>query len=234
MPDVRNDIYSLGVILKEMRLGWSCRWAVKRCFLPLEYRYPNVLALRMHILSLHRRLIALNCLLAFLVLSTSGIVLYNKVVKPEILYDVVAQFTVGNLVYKSWGGGLVTVSAANDRDSVIEIPATVKYQGVSYRVDELEDSAFAVHPFLKRVVMPDNPKLHVMKHIFDGSPNLESIYFRSKTPPRLGNAIWKVTMDDIFKPLSFGKVILYVPQGSKDAYRRSPWGRFVYIVEFEK
>ena len=234
VPDVRNDIYSLGVILKEMRLGWSCRWAVKRCFLPLEYRYPNVLALRMHIQSLHRRLIALNCLLAFLVLGTSGIVLYNKVVKPEILYDVVAQFTVGNLVYKSWGGGLVTVSAANDRDSVIEIPATVKYQGVSYRVDELEDSAFAVHPFLKRVVMPDNPKLHVMKHIFDGSPNLESIYFRSKTPPRLGNAIWKVTMDDIFKPLSFGKVILYVPQGSKDAYRRSPWGRFVYIVEFEK
>ena len=112
----------------------------------------------MHIQSLHRRLIALNCLLAFLVLGTSGIVLYNKVVKPEILYDVVAQFTVGNLVYKSWGGGLVTVSAANDRDSVIEIPATVKYQGVSYRVDELEDSAFAVHPFLKRVVMPDNPK----------------------------------------------------------------------------
>lgn len=86
-------------------------------------------------------------------------------VKPEILYDVVAQFTVGNLVYKSWGGGLVTVSAANDRDSVIEIPATVKYKGMDYRIDELEDSAFAAHPFLKRVVMPDNPKLHVMKHI---------------------------------------------------------------------
>ena len=234
VPDVRNDIYSLGVILKEMRLGWSCRWAVKRCFLPLEYRYPNVLALRMHIQSLHRRLIALNCLLAFLVLGTSGIVLYNKVVKPEILYDVVAQFTVGNLEYKSWGGGLVTVSAANDRDSVIEIPATVKYQGVSYRVDELEDSAFAVHPFLKRVVMPDNPKLHVMKHIFAGSPNLESIYFRSKTPPRLGNALWKVTMDDIFEALSFRKIVLYVPKGSKDAYCRSPWGRFTYIVEFEK
>ena len=115
----------------------------------LEYRYPNVLALRMHIQSLHRRLIALNSLLAFLVLGTSGIVLYNKVVKPKILYDVVAQFTVGNLVYKSWGGGLVTVSAANDRDSVIEIPATVKYKGMDYRIDELEDSAFAAHPLLE-------------------------------------------------------------------------------------
>ena len=110
----------------------------------------------------------------------------------------------------------------------------MKYQGVSYRVDELEDSAFAAHPFLKRVVMPDNPKLHVMKHIFAGSPNLESIYFRSKTPPRLGNALWKVTMDDIFEALSFRKIVLYVPKGSKDAYCRSPWGRFTYIVEFEK
>lgn len=127
-------------------------------------------------------------------------------VKPEILYDVVAQFTVGNLVYKSWGGGLVTVSAANDRDSVIEIPATVKYKGMDYRIDELEDSAFAAHPFLKRVVMPDNPKLHVMKHIFAGSPNLEGIYFRSKTPPMLGNAIWRVTMDDIFETPSLGRL----------------------------
>ena len=28
--------------------------------------------------------------------------------------------------------------------------------------------------------------------------------------------------------------LLYVPKGSKDAYCRSPWGRFTYIVEFEK
>ncbi len=146
----------------------------------------------------------------------------------------VAQFTVGNLVYKSWGGGLVTVSAANDRDSVIEIPATVKYQGVSYRVDELEDSAFAAHPFLKRVVMPNNPKLHVMKHIFDGSPNWRVSISVARHHLCWAMQFWKVTMDDIFKPLSFGKVILYVPQGSKDAYRRSPWGRFIYIVEFEK
>ena len=29
-------------------------------------------------------------------------------------------------------------------------------------------------------------------------------------------------------------IVLYVPKGSKDAYCRSPWGRFTYIVEFEK
>ena len=187
----------------------------------------------MHVQSLHRRLIALNCLLAFLVLGTSGIVLYNKVVKPKILYDVVTKFTVGNLVYKSWGGGLVTVSAANDRDSVIEIPATVNYQGMNYRVDELEDSAFAGHPFLKRVVMPDNPQLHIMKYIFDGSPNLESISFRSKTPPVLGNAIWRVKLADIFTPHNFERIVLYVPKGSKEAYRSSVWGRFIHIEEYE-
>ena len=60
----------------------------------------------------------------------------------------------------------------------------MKYQGVSYRVDELEDSAFAVHPFLKRVVMPDNPKLHVIKHIFAGSKQhmMTDMFLSAKRP----------------------------------------------------
>ena len=40
VADVRNDIYSLGVLFGEMKLGYS--HIVKRCLLPLEKRYQNI------------------------------------------------------------------------------------------------------------------------------------------------------------------------------------------------
>lgn len=233
MPDVRNDIYSLGVILKEMHLGLSYHWVIKRCLCPMEQRYPNVHSLRMRIWSFQHRLVTMVWITFFLVLVASGVAIYNKVTKPAELYDVVAHFTVGNLEYKSWGGGLVTVCAANGKDSVIEIPLSVNYQGMSYRVDEIEDSAFAALPQLRRIMFPDNPDLHVMKHIFDDSPQLESISFRCKTPPVLGNDIWKVKMPDVFNLACFEHVVLYVPKGSAAAYRRSVWGCFRNIEEYK-
>lgn len=38
-PDVRNDVYSLGIILDELRLGWAFRHVVRRCTGPIERRY---------------------------------------------------------------------------------------------------------------------------------------------------------------------------------------------------
>ena len=40
VADVRNDIYSLGVIFIQMNLKWGA--ITKRCQLPLERRYQNV------------------------------------------------------------------------------------------------------------------------------------------------------------------------------------------------
>lgn len=45
VPDVRNDIYSLGVILKEMQLSRRMNALVRRCQLPAEERYPDMDAL---------------------------------------------------------------------------------------------------------------------------------------------------------------------------------------------
>lgn len=232
-PDVRNDIYSMGVILREMNLGFSYRCAAKRCLRPLSRRYPNVHALRMAIQSLHHWMVAAFSILVFLLLGVAGGIIYNKVMKPQQMYDVVAQFTIGNLEFKSWGGGLVTVRAANDRDVCVEIPATASYRGVTYRVDEVEDSAFADCEMLRQVVLPDNPHLHVMKHLFAGCHQLQSICFRSKVPPALGNSIWKVKMTDVFRSEDFNHIILFVPKGSLSAYRHSPWGRFLYIREYD-
>ena len=232
-PDVRNDIYSLGIILREMNLGASYRCVAKRCLRPLAQRYPNVHALCVAVQSLHRWMMAGISLLVFLLLGVAGGIIYNKVMKPQQMYDVVAQFTIGNLEFKSWGGGLVTVRAANDKDACIEIPATASYRGVIYRVDEVEDSAFADCGMLRQGVLPDNPHLHVMKHLFDGCRQLQTICFRSKVPPALGNSIWKVKMTDVFSSDDFDRIILIVPKGSMSAYRHSPWGRFTHIKEYE-
>lgn len=40
--DVRNDIYSLGVIMEQMKLGRSYLYIINRCKAPIENRYQNI------------------------------------------------------------------------------------------------------------------------------------------------------------------------------------------------
>lgn len=44
--DVRNDIYSLGVILQDMNLGWKYRHIAARCVLPIDKRYQSIADLK--------------------------------------------------------------------------------------------------------------------------------------------------------------------------------------------
>ena len=231
-PDVRNDIYSLGIILQKMGLGLSYRLVAKRCLRPLSHRFANVTDLRQHLHTLHRRLVAASVFLLLLVVGCACVAIYNKVYSPATIYDVVADFKVGNLEYTSWGGGMVSVKAANQQDSCIEIPASVKYQGMTYKVDEVEEKAFAHQPRLRCLVLP-NTEFHVMKQIFLGSPQVRSICFRCSKPPVLGNDIWSVKMSQVFDAVAFDSIVLYVPQGSLAAYRQSPWGRFKQIHEYD-
>lgn len=46
IPDVRNDIYSLGIILKEMRLGRKYDQIANKCLLPVNKRWSSVNELR--------------------------------------------------------------------------------------------------------------------------------------------------------------------------------------------
>lgn len=231
-PDVRNDIYSLGIILQKMKLGLSYRLVARRCLRPLAQRFANIADLRQHLRSLHRRLVAANICMLLLVVGCAGVAIYNKVYRPATIYDVVADFKVGNLEYTSWGGGMVSVKAANQQDSCIEIPASVKYQGMTYKIDEIEEKAFAHQPQLRCLVFPDT-KFHVMKQILQGSPQVRSICFRCSVPPVLGNDIWPVKMGQVFDAAAFDGIVLYVPQGSLAAYRQSPWGRFKQIQEYD-
>lgn len=230
--DVRNEIYSLGVILSKMNLCCSYRMALKRCLRPLGERYPNVGSMRQRIHYLHRGLLTLWVALGLSLGGSLCAAIYNKVKQPATGYDVVAEFKSGNLAYTSWGGGVVSVKAANSKDSCVEIPKTVNFQGMTYKVDEIEREAFANQPNLKKLVFPDT-EFHVMKRMVANSPNLQSICFRSPTPPIVGNAIWKTKMKEVFDASAFKRVVLYVPKGSGDVYLHSPWSRFEHIEEYE-
>ena len=54
-PDIRNDIYSLGVILKQMPLKGFWSSIARRCLLPIEQRYVNIAALKADVARHSRR-----------------------------------------------------------------------------------------------------------------------------------------------------------------------------------
>lgn len=46
VSDIRNDIYSLGVIMKQLPLPWAYHRVIKRCLLPIDRRYQHVREVR--------------------------------------------------------------------------------------------------------------------------------------------------------------------------------------------
>ena len=46
IADVRNDIYSLGIVYSKMNLGYGFKHIIHRCLKPIELRYQNVSELR--------------------------------------------------------------------------------------------------------------------------------------------------------------------------------------------
>lgn len=54
-PDQRNDIYSLGLILQQLRLGWLYKRPIDRCLRPIDKRYKSVEELRSDLFKSSRR-----------------------------------------------------------------------------------------------------------------------------------------------------------------------------------
>ena len=55
IPDVRNDIYSLGVIIRQLPLKGYWKDVSRRCLLPIDQRYPNIAALQEDIAARRQR-----------------------------------------------------------------------------------------------------------------------------------------------------------------------------------
>lgn len=74
--DARNDIYSLGMVLRQMDLGRSYNHIIKRCLLPIDDRFQNVKAMQQAMerrRSLVRRWTAMLSIL--LLLTAMGVLL---------------------------------------------------------------------------------------------------------------------------------------------------------------
>lgn len=70
VADVRNDIYSIGVILQKMNLGQRYRCIINRCLQPIDRRYQNAQELQNDMHSTERRFKKTFALLGMLMVAT--------------------------------------------------------------------------------------------------------------------------------------------------------------------
>lgn len=56
MADARNDIYSLGVVMQQMNLGWQYHYIINRCLRPIGHRYQQMAELQHAIRSANSRI----------------------------------------------------------------------------------------------------------------------------------------------------------------------------------
>ena len=56
VADARNDIYSLGIIMQQMNLGWRYHYIINRCTKPIEQRYQQMADLQHAIRSTNSRI----------------------------------------------------------------------------------------------------------------------------------------------------------------------------------
>ena len=95
-PDVRNDIYSLGIILKQTRLGGGIlyRRVIHRCTLPIERRYRNIEEMEAAMRSAERQrlvmwVVAVVAVVAAGIVAVQGILtLINRPHIPDFITDI--------------------------------------------------------------------------------------------------------------------------------------------------
>jgi hypothetical protein len=151
--------------------------------------------------------------------------------------EVNAKFTVT----ESSGSDTPTVSISSDDDGVsgqLEIPETVTHNGVEYKVTEISDGAFQNNTSLTGVTIPASI-VSIKENAFAGCTNLKSITIYVVVPINLATAaarayvrgITRSTGSSVFEGVDKNTCILYVPEGSVEAYKAAPvWKDFKNIL----
>lgn len=100
-PDVRNDIYSLGVIMQQMDLGRTCNYIGEKCLLPTDKRYQSIAELKAALKS--SKALALWILIALIVVILTILLsvmfaLWHHSTPVSITEEVTVNDTVSNPV----------------------------------------------------------------------------------------------------------------------------------------
>ena len=88
LPDVRNDIYSLGLVLRAMDLGKEYNKVAERCILPIDERYQSVEEMKADIerRQAHRRTVRIGLAAAALAALIAGIAIVSSRLSSKTQY----------------------------------------------------------------------------------------------------------------------------------------------------
>ena len=117
----------------------------------------------------------------------------------------------------------------------VTIPAYITVDGQSYEVTAIGGCAFQNNELVVKVTIPETIA-SIGDKAFAGCTNLKAIYIYVKTPINLPGAAASRTRGDggssVFAGVNTETCVLYVPDGSGDAYRNADgWKEFKNIIE---
>lgn len=130
-PDVRNDIYSLGVILRDWHLGWGYAPIVRRCLRPQEKRYGSTQKLLSALENVQRiKRYLLFLLVLALLLAAVGGAWYASQREPRVITERVREVSHQKdtvMVHDSVSSSFVSPEMSSRNDFDLALAAGKKY-----------------------------------------------------------------------------------------------------------
>lgn len=243
VADVRNDIYSLGVVMREMHLGRVYDGVIKKCLSTIDNRYLIVdemvedIARRKR----RRRWAMWACAALAVALVAAGVVLvlrFNEKMATKELQSELEdpsgryEFKDGlGFVFTNWDNGYTpNVSVQYVGSGVKHVTLRQEYSHTNrmWKVNELGFGCFRDHTEIEEMTI-ENTNFAIQKNAFKGCTNLRRINMpKLMTPPEIGGGGWQTVIDSVFEPYHYEQVTLYVPEPEKFRDDTS-WCKFKHI-----
>ena len=147
------------------------------------------------------------------------------------------EVKISFVVKESDNAGTPTVAVSDDKDASgsVSIPESVTHNGVEYKVTEISEGAFQNNTSLTEVKIPASIT-SIGPNAFAGCKNLQEITINIIVPINIAvisarGLTRTESSNPVFEGVDMDKCILYVPEGSVDAYKAAPvWKDFKNIL----